>query len=65
MHKQLQMWKSVNNGGTAGIYRIPALRRSSAGSKTMRVVEETEIIEEIMKRLGQSQNTVSYGLEGV
>jgi len=57
--------KSVNNSGVAGIYEAI---RSGALAKTMkhlRVVEETEIIEEILKRLGRGEKTVAYGLEEV
>ena len=31
----------------------------------MRVVDETEVMEEVMKRLGKSEATVIYGLEAV
>ncbi|MBS7632522.1 mRNA surveillance protein pelota [Candidatus Bathyarchaeota archaeon] len=53
--------KSVNNGGTAGIYE--ALRSGILTStiKKNRVIEETEIIEEILKRLGKGEATVTYG----
>ena len=62
MQKSLVDVKSVNNGGTAGIYealRSGVLLRAAAQS---RVIEETETIEEIMKRLGKGENTVAYGL---
>jgi protein pelota len=54
--------KSVNNGGTAGIYE--ALRSGILAStiKKTRVIEETEIMEEILKRLGKGEATVAYGL---
>ena len=54
--------KSVNNGGTAGI--LEALRSGVLlkASNKLRVIEETEIIEEIMKRLGKEEHTVSYGI---
>lgn len=54
--------KSVNNGGTAGI--LEALRSGVLlkASNKLRVIEETEIIEEIMKRLGKEDHTVSYGI---
>lgn len=57
--------KSVNNGGTAGIYeafRSGVLLRTA---KQLRIVEETEIVEEIMKRLGKGEATVTYGLEEI
>jgi protein pelota len=57
--------KSVSNGGVAGIYEA---LRSGVLSKTMRqlrTIEETEVIEEILKRLGKGEQTISYGLEEV
>jgi protein pelota len=57
--------KSVNNGGTAG---IDEALRSGVLLKTahqLRLVEETETIEEVMKRLGKGEGTVTYGLAPV
>lgn len=57
--------KSVNNGGVAGIYEA---LRSGVLQKTMmkqRITEETQIIEEILKRLGKSEQTVAYGIADV
>jgi protein pelota len=57
--------KSVNNGGTAG---IDEALRSGVLLKTahqLRVVEETETMEEVMKRLGKGEGTVTYGLDMV
>jgi protein pelota len=57
--------KSVNNGGIAGIYEA---LRSGLLLKTMRqlrIVEETDVVEEILKRLGKSQRNVTYGLREV
>ncbi len=54
--------KSVNNSGIAGIYEA---LRSGLLLKTMkhlRIVEETNAVEEILKRLGKSQRNVTYGL---
>ncbi len=65
MNKSLGDVKSVNNGGTAGIYealRSGVLLKAAAKS---RVVEETETMEEVMKRLGKGENTVAYGLVDV
>ena len=65
MQESLVDVKSVNNGGTAGIYealRSGVLLKAAA---QLRVVEETETIEEIMKRLGKGENTVTYGLAEV
>ncbi|MGD6852429.1 MAG: mRNA surveillance protein pelota [Candidatus Bathyarchaeia archaeon] len=57
--------KSVNNGGTAG---IDEALRSGVLLKTahqLRIVEETETMEEVMKRLGKGEGTVTYGLDPV
>lgn len=57
--------KSVNSGGVAGIYEA---LRSGVLFKTMkklRIAEETEVIEEILKRLGKGEANVTYGLEEV
>ncbi|MEM2105998.1 MAG: mRNA surveillance protein pelota [Candidatus Bathyarchaeia archaeon] len=53
--------KSVNNSGVAGIYEA---LRSGVLQKTMmqqRIIEETEVVEEILKRLGKGERTVTYG----
>ena len=57
--------KSVNNGGTAGIYEA---LRSGVLVKAMRhsrILTETSVIEEILKRLGKNEQNVAYGLEDV
>lgn len=57
--------KSVNSGGIAGIYEA---LRSGVLLKTMkklRIAEETEVIEEILKRLGKAEANVTYGLDEV
>jgi protein pelota len=55
--------KSVNNGGSAGI--LESLRSGVLlkTSHKLRIIEETEIIEEVMKRLGKEDQTVSYGID--
>jgi protein pelota len=65
MFKSVADVKSVNNGGTAGIYE--ALRSSVLlrAANQLRVVEESEVIEEVMKRLGKGEGTVTYGLDAV
>ncbi len=65
MSKAVVDVKSVNNGGTAGISEA---LRSGVLLKTahqLRVVEETETMEEVMKRLGKGEGTVTYGLDDV
>jgi protein pelota len=57
--------KSVNNSGVAGIYEA---MRSGVLAKTMkhlRIAEETEAVEEVLKRLGKGEKTVAYGLDEV
>jgi protein pelota len=57
--------KSVNNGGTTGINE--ALRSGILlnAVKQLRVAEETEIVEELLKRLGKDETRVTYGFEEV
>jgi protein pelota len=57
--------KSVNNGGTAGIDEALRSGVLLKASHQLRVVEETETIEEVMKRLGKGEGTVTYGLDSV
>ncbi len=57
--------KSVNNGGTAGIDEALRAGILLKASHRLRVVDETETMEEVMKRLGKSEGTVTYGLEAV
>jgi protein pelota len=65
LNKSVADIKSVNNGGTAGIYE--ALRSGVLLKTTnqLRVVEETQVIEEVMKRLGKGERTITYGLTGI
>ena len=57
--------KSVNNGGTSGIDE--ALRSGVLlnAAHQLRIVNETETMEEVMKRLGKGEGTVTYGLKEV
>jgi len=57
--------KSVNNGGVAGIYEALRSGVLLKTMKQMRIVEEAEIIEEILKRLGKGEPNVTYGMEEV
>jgi len=57
--------KSVNNGGVAGIYEALRSGVLLKTMKYMRIVEETETMEEVLKRLGKSQLNVAYGFEEV
>jgi len=57
--------KSVNSGGAAGIYEALRSGVLLTAMKRLRVVEETGIIEEILKRLGKGEAAVTYGFEDV
>ncbi len=57
--------KSVNNGGTAGIYEALRSGVLLKAAHEIRVLEENEVIEEVMKRLGKGENTVAYGVADV
>jgi protein pelota len=57
--------KSVNNGGVAGIYEALRSGVLLKTMKQMRIAEEAEIIEEILKRLGKGEQNVAYGMEEV
>jgi protein pelota len=57
--------KSVNNGGVAGIHEA---LRSGVLLKTMRqqrIFVESEVMEEILKRLGKGEGNATYGFEEV
>ena len=57
--------KSVNNGGTAGIDEALRSGVLLKAAHQLRIVDETETMEEVMKRLGKGEGTVTYGLEPV
>jgi protein pelota len=57
--------KSVNSGGVAGIYEAMRSGVLLKTARQLRIVGETEIIEEVMKRLGKGEATVTYGLAEV
>ena len=57
--------KSVNNGGVAGIYEALRSGVLLKAMKTQRIVEETKIVEEVLKRLGKGELNVTYGVEDV
>jgi protein pelota len=57
--------KSVNNGGTAGIYEALRSGVLLKAASRLRVVEETETMEEVMKRLGKGEGKIAYGLSEV
>ena len=57
--------KSVNNGGVAGIYEALRSGVLLKAAKQLRIVDETETMEEVMKRLGKGEATITYGLNEV
>jgi protein pelota len=57
--------KSVNNGGVSGIYEALRSGVLTKAMKRMRVFNEIEVMEEIMKRLGKGEANVTYGLDTV
>lgn len=57
--------KSVNNGGVSGIYEAMRSGVLLKAAKQLRILNETEIIEEIMKRLGKGEATITYGIKAV
>ena len=57
--------KSVNNGGVSGIYEALRSGVFLKAAKQLRIVDETEVIEEVMKRLGKGEGTITYGLDAV
>ena len=65
MAKSVVDVKSVNNGGVSGIYEALRSGVLLRAAKQMRIVAETEVMEEVMKRLGKGEATITYGLEAV
>jgi protein pelota len=57
--------KSVNNGGVAGIYEALRSGVLLKATRQLRVVDETVVMEEVLKRLGKSETTVTYGIGDV
>ncbi len=57
--------KSVNNGGVAGIYEALRSGVLLKAANQLRIVEESETMEEVLKRLGKGEGTITYGLEQV
>jgi protein pelota len=57
--------KSVNNGGTAGIDEALRSGVLLKAAHDLRIVNETDTMEEIMKRLGKGEGKVTYGLDPV
>jgi protein pelota len=65
MAKSVVDVKSVNNGGISGIYEALRSGVLLKAAKQLRIVDETEVMEEVMKRLGKGEGTITYGLDAV
>lgn len=57
--------KNVNNGGVSGIYEALRSGVLLRAAHQMRILEETEVMEEVMKRLGKGEATITYGIDDV
>ena len=57
--------KSVNNSGAAGIHEALRSGILLKTMKHMRIAEETEVIEEALKRLGKNESNIAYGFDDV
>jgi protein pelota len=65
MAKAVADIKSVNNGGTSGIYEALRSGVLLKAANQLRIVGETQVVEEVMKRLGKGEGTIAYGFEAV
>jgi len=65
MAKSIVDVKGVNNGGVAGIYEAFRSGVLLKTMKQMRIAEETEIVEELLRRLGKGESNVAYGFDVV
>ncbi len=57
--------KGVNNGGVAGVYEALRSGVLSKAMKHLRIVEETRLVEEALRRLGKGKQDIAYGRETV
>ncbi len=57
--------KGVNNGGMAGVHEALRSGVLLTATRRLRTAEETQVVEEILRRLGKDELTVTYGLENV
>lgn len=63
--KSIMDIKSVNNGGTAGIYEALRSGILLKAASRLRIIEETQAVEDVMKRLGKGEGKIAYGLTEV
>jgi protein pelota len=57
--------KSVNSAGKAGIYEAIRSGILSKALRHVRISDEARAVEEVLRRLGKEQRTVTYGLADV
>jgi protein pelota len=57
--------KGVNNSGLVGINEALRSGVLLKAMKRLRITEETEVVEEVLKRLGKGESTVAYGADEV
>ena len=57
--------KSVSYGGLNGVYEALKVGIIDNIAKNFRAREETKIVEDVLKRLGQGRKDVTYGFEDV
>lgn len=57
--------KSVNNGGVSGIHEALRSGVLLKAVHQMRIIEETSVMEELMRRLGKGETTITYGIDDV
>lgn len=65
MAKSVVDVKGVNNGGVAGINEALRSGILLKAMKRLRIVQETEVVEEVLRRLGKGEMTVTYGVDQV
>ena len=63
--KEVVEVKSVNSSGVAGIHEALRSGVLSVALRQVRVAEETEAVEEVLKRLGADRKDVTYGFSEV
>ncbi len=57
--------KSVNSTGQAGVYEALRSGILTKALRQVRIAEEAEVVEEVLRRLGKERMTVTYGLAEV
>jgi protein pelota len=57
--------KGVNNSGLVGVNEALRSGVLLKAMKRLRITEETEAVEEVLKRLGKGESTVAYGADEV